>query len=323
MPRWALALVILLTFSSPSASEAQKVYRISALVGEDQFIPAFEGFKKRMSELGYIEGKNVRYDLHNAKGDLGVLKELAQKIVRERPDLIVTSSTSATVPVAKLTEGTDLPVVFLSAGNPLKLVKSYASSGNNLTGITSSILDITEKRLDLFRELAPAVRRVIFINNPKAVNYEDYMNSTREAAKRMGFTLAEVEIQATNAEKVKEQLSLITRKLGDGLLIPPDASFVGATEEITQQAIKEKLPTVGPNVQTARRGFLVAYSSDYYALGYQGAGLVHRILRGARPTDLPIEQPSRLQLLVNLKTAKSMGLKVPKQLLLRADEIIE
>jgi len=323
MSRWTLALVALLTFWSPSASEAQKVYRIGALVAEDQFIPAFEGFKKRMSELGYMEGKNIGYDLHNAKGDVGALKKLAQKILQEKPDLIVTSSTTATAPVAKLTEGTDLPVVFLSAGNPLKLVKSYASSGNNLTGITSSILDITEKRLDLFRELAPAVRRVIFINNPKAVNYEDYMNSTREAAKRMDFTLAEVEIQAMNAEEAKQQLSVITRKLGEGLFIPPDAAFVGATEEITQQAIKEKLPTVGPNVQTARRGFLVAYSSDYYSLGYQGAGLVHRILRGARPTDLPIEQPSRLQLVVNLKTAKAIGLKVPKEILLRADEVIE
>lgn len=305
------------------SAEAQKVYRIGALVAEDQFVPAFEGFKKKMAEVGYTEGKNVKYDFHNAKGDVDALKKLAQKIVQEKPDLIVTSSTTATVPVAKLTQGTNLPVVFLSAGNPLKLVKSYASSGNNLTGITSSILDLTEKRFQLFKELTPVARRVIFINNPKAVNYEDYIISTREAAKRMGFTLAEVEVQAMNAEEVKKQLFLITRKLGDGLFIPPDGTIVGATEEIAQQAIKEKLPAVGPNVQTVRRGLLAAYSSDYYSLGQQGAGLVDKILRGARPTDLPIEQPSRLQLLINLKTAKAIGLKIPRELLLRADEVIE
>ena len=323
MQKWILALFFVLALWHPRASEAQKVYRIGALVAEDQFVPGFEGFKKRMSELGYVEGKNIKYDFHNAKGDVGALKELAQKIVGEKPDLIVTSSTTATIPVAKLTEGTDLPVVFLSAGNPLKLVKSYASSGNNLTGITSSILDLTEKRFELLKELAPMVRRVIFIHNPRAVNYEDYIISTREAAKRMGFTLAEVEVQATNAEEVKKQLFLITHKSGDGLLIPPDAALVGATEHVAQQAIKEKLPTVGPNVQTVRRGFLVAYSSDYYSLGQQGAGLVDKILRGARPMDLPIEQPFNLKLVINLKTAKAIGLKIPQGILLRADEVIE
>jgi putative ABC transport system substrate-binding protein len=316
-------LFFLFTLLDLQVAAAQRVYRIGALVAEDQFVPAFEGFKKRMSDLGYIEGKNIKYDFHNAKGNLGFLKELAQRVVQERPDLIVTSSTTSTIPVAKLTQGSDLPVVFLSAGNPLKLVKSYASSGNNLTGITSAILDITDKRFELFNKVAPGVRRVIFINNPKAVNYEDYIISTREAAKRMGLTLAEVEIQAMNAEEVKKQLFLITQKLGEGLLIPPDASLVGATEQVAQQAIKEKLPTVGPNVQTVRRGLLVAYSSDYYSLGKQGAGLVDKILRGARPTDLPIEQPYKLYLLINLKTAKAIGLKIAKEVLLRADEVIE
>jgi putative ABC transport system substrate-binding protein len=323
LKRIALAgtLATLLCFSA--SAEAQKVYRVSGLIAEDQFASAFEGFKYKMSEIGYREDKNIRYEFHNAKGDIDSLHKLAQKIVREKPDLIVTSSTTATVPVAKLTEGTNLPVVFLSAGNPLKFVKSYASSGNNLAGITSSILDLTEKRLELFKELAPLVRRLIFINNPGAANYEDYISSTRSAAKRIGFTLAEVEIQAANAEGVGKQLFLIAPRLGDGLLIPPDALFVGATEHIARYAIKERLPVVGPNVQTVRRGFLAAYSSDYFALGQQGAGLVDKILRGAKPADLPIEQPSKLQLVVNLKTAKAIGLKVPREILLRADEVIE
>jgi putative ABC transport system substrate-binding protein len=139
----------------------------------------------------------------------------------------------------------------------------------------------------------------------------------------MGFTLAEVEIQAMNAEEVKKHVFLIAHKLGDGLLVPPDATFVGATEEIAQHAIKERLPAVGPNVQTVGRGLLAAYSSDYYSLGQQGAVLVDKILRGARPTELPIEQPHKFKLLINLKTAKAIGLKVPKEMLLRADEVIE
>lgn len=324
MKKGVLAITLgffLLCFTSSVA--AQKVYRIGALVAEDQFVPAFEGFKKKMAEVEYIERKNVTYDFHNAKGDIDALRKLAQKIVQAKPDLIVTSSTTASIPVAKLTEGTNLPVVFLSAGNPLKVVKSYASSGNNLTGISSSILELTEKRFQLFKELTPVVRRVIFINNPKGPNYEDYIVSTREAARRMGFMLAEVEVQAMNGEEGRKQIFLIRQKLGDGLFVPPDATLVAATEDIAQQAIKEKLPTVGPNVQTVGRGLLIAYSSNYYALGQQGAILVDKILRGARPTDLPIEQPSKLDLAINLKTAKAIGLKIPKEILLRADEVIE
>ncbi|HWP56724.1 MAG TPA: ABC transporter substrate-binding protein [Candidatus Acidoferrales bacterium] len=317
------ALLVLVVLTAPCQVAAQKTHRIAALVAEDQFVPAIEGFKKRMGELGYIEGKNVKYEFHNAKGDIEALKELAGKIVQQKPDLIVTSSTTATVPVAKATAGTDLPVVFLSAGNPLKLVKSYASSGNNLTGISSSILDLTEKRMQLFKELSAAVHRVISIYNPKGPNYEEYAKSSREAAKRMGFALSEVEVAAANPEAAKKPISLITRKLGDAIMVPPDASVVSATEHIAQQALKEKLPTVGPNVRTVGRGLLIAYSSDYYALGEQGAVLVEKILRGARPTDLPIEQPFKLKLVINLKTARAIDLKIPRELLLRADEVIE
>src|SRR5213593_198029 len=139
--RLIFLLLIAFPLAFPCASGAEKIYRVSALVAEDQFVTAFEGFKKKMTEAGYIEEKNIRYDFNNAKGDVAALTKLAQKIVRESPDLIVTSSTTATVRVAKLTEGTNLPVVFLSAGNPLKLVKSYTSSGNNLTGISSSVIE--------------------------------------------------------------------------------------------------------------------------------------------------------------------------------------
>lgn len=316
-------LSVLFVFVSPQTTLAQKVYRIGALVAEDQFVFAFEGFKRKMAEIGYIEGKNVKYDLHNAKGDVDALRKLAQKIVQENPDLIVTSPTTATIPAAKLTEGTNLPVVFLGAGNPLKLVKSYASSGNNLTGIASSNLDLTEKQFELFKELAPGMRRVIFVNNPRGATYETYMSSTREAAKRMGFTLAELEVRATNAEEVKKQIFLITHRLGDGLYIPPDATIVAATEDFAQQAIKEKVPTAGPNVQTVKRGLLVAYSSDFYSLGQQGAVMVDKILKGSKPADLPIEQPSKFNLAINLKTAKAIGLKIPREFLLRADDVIE
>jgi putative tryptophan/tyrosine transport system substrate-binding protein len=177
--------------------------------------------------------------------------------------------------------------------------------------------------MELFREITPAVKHVIFVTNTRGASYEESKLLTREAAKKMGLTLTEVEVQATNAEQVKKHVLFVTRKVGEALLLPPEASLIAATEQFADQAIKEKLPAVGPNVQTVKRGLLAAYSSNYYSLGQQGAKLVDKILRGARPTDLPIEQPYKLELVVNLRTAKAIGVKVPRETLLRADEIVE
>ncbi len=321
MKKSILALIAIWILSCPQPSEAQKVYRIGGLVADDQFVPAFDGFKAKMAELGYSDGKNIKYDLHNALGDREALKRLTQKVVQDKPDVIVTSSTTATAPVAKATEGTNLPVVFLSAGNPLQFVKSYVSSGNNLTGISSSSLDLTDKRMELLKELAPRVKRVIALQVPGEINYEEARRLTLEAAKKLGLVL--VEVQASREEIKKKISGLVTRKLGDGLLIPPVAAVISAIEEIAQQAIKERLPVVGANIENVKRGALAAYSSDYFALGQQGAVLVDKILKGAKPSDLPIEQPFKLKLVLNLKTAKAIGLKIPKEILIRADELIE
>jgi putative ABC transport system substrate-binding protein len=322
-PIFGFALAILLAFVSPCWAEGQKVYRIGALVVEDQFAPAIEGFKQRMAELGYVEGTNIIYELHNAKGNQDILKKLAERLVEQKPDLIATTSTSATIPVAKLTNGTNLPVVFLSAGDPLRFVRSYSSSGNNLTGISSAALDLIGKHIELLKNLTPRLRRFILLVNPAGTNYAQYLKVTRVAAKRLGLELREVEIRANNAEEVKQRLFLIKRKLGDGLLIPPDAQFNSVTESITQQVIKEKLPNVGSSVELVGRGLLASYSANYHGLGEQGAVLVDKILKGAKPADLPIEQPYKLKLAFNLKTAKAIGLNIPRGLLLQADEVIK
>jgi len=304
----------------PEAS-AQKIYHIGALVAEDQFVPAFNGFKKKMAELGYTEGKDINYDFYNAKGDRDSVQKLAEKLVHAKPDLVVTSSTTATAPIAKLTAGSNLPVVFLSAGNPLGLVKSYASSGNNLTGISAASLDLTAKRLELLKELAPWVKRVVSLNYPQGVNYRDNLAAVREAAKKMGFVVNE--LNASSPDELRRVIRTITRKAADAILLQPDAFFAKNIEVVIQQSLKEKLPVIPTLINNVKRGALATYSPDYFALGEQGAMLVNRILRGAKPADLPIEQPLRLVLAINLKTAKVIGLKISKELLLRADEVIE
>ena len=317
----ASLLTFLVIWASPVDAGAQKIYRISALLAEEQFLPAVDGFKKGMAALGYIEGKNVRYGIYNAQLDRKKLQGFAEKLVREKPDLIVTSSTTATVPVVKLTGGTDLPVVLLSSGNPLQFVKSYASSGNNLTGISAAALELTAKRLELLKDLVPKVKRVASLSNPKGVNYQSYVAAVREAAKQNGLTLREV--SASNREELRRVMGTMKHTAVHAILVEPDVLYAANIDVIVEYSILEKLPVIPTLITQVRKGALATYAPDYFALGEQGAKLAHKIFKGARPTDLPIELPSKLTLVINLKTAKAIGLKVPKELLVRADEVIE
>jgi len=319
----ALVIPVLLGLVQPQTGEAIRVhraYRIGALVSEDFFLPAFEGFKAKMTEMGYAEGKNIQYHLRNAKGDGEALQELAQKLVQEKPDLIVTSGTTATISIAKATEKTPIPVVFLSAGNPLGFVKSYASSGNNITGISTAILDLAPKRLELLKELAPSVKRVASIDNPHGLNYKDHLLVVREGARRLGLELWEINV--ADKKEIEQVISAITRKATDAVFLAPDRVVTGNIEAFVKQSIKEKLPLIPPPA-AFNLGGLATFGHNYYALGQQGASLVGKILKGARPSDLPIEQPAKLRLMINLRTAKAIGLKIPKEILLRADEVIE
>ena len=319
--KWTLTLFAVLNLWLPRPSEAQKVYHIGSLNTAEQLASSFDGFKSRMAELGYVEGRNVRYDFYNAKGSEEALIGFAQKLVQDRVDMIVTSSTAATVAAGKATVGTDIPVVFLSAGNAQILVKSFASSGSNLAGVSSASVEIMAKLFELLRELAPRVKRIALFANPTGINYQSILTESRDAAKKMGFTLWEVDVPSR--EEVIKVTPTVTRKTTDAIYTPPDSLVTDAIEFIVQQSIKEKLPVITTLIANVKKGCLATYSADYFALGRQGAVLVDKILKGAKPSSLPIEQPYKLKLVINLKTAEAIGLKIPKEILLRADEVIE
>ena len=179
--------------------------------------------------------------------------------------------------------------------------------------------------MELLKNLAPKIKRVILLIDTVGIgiNHERLTADAEDAAKKLGLEAVKLEIQTRNADEMKQKIPLIKRSLGDALMVPPEASIVAVTEDIARQVIKEKLPHVGPNIETVKRGLLAAYSSNYHTLGQQGAILVDKIFKGARPTDLPIEQPFKLHLRVNLKTARAIGLDIPKDILLQADEIIK
>ncbi|MGH7855224.1 MAG: ABC transporter substrate-binding protein, partial [Candidatus Binatia bacterium] len=183
----------------------------------------------------------------------------------------------------------------------------------------------TAKRMELLKGLAPKIKRVILLIDTAAIgiNHERLTSDAQEAANKLGLGYELLAIHTKNPDEMKQKIHLIKRSLGDALFVPPVATIVASTEDIARQVIKEKLPHVGPNVETVKRGLLAAYSSNYHSLGQQGAVLVDKILKGAKPADLPIEQPFKLHLRLNLKTARAIGLDIPKDILLQADEIIQ
>jgi putative ABC transport system substrate-binding protein len=300
---------------------AQKIYTIGSLNTADQFVDAFEGFKSRMAELGYKQGQNVRYDYHNSKGNAEVLRTMAQKLVQDKVDMIVTTSTTGTVTAAKATVGTVIPVVFLSAGNPQKLVKNYNTSGSNLAGISSASLELTAKRFELLRELYPRAKRIAMPLDPKGVNYQAIIAEIQESTPRLGYVVSEVHVlRVADVAKVAPS---ITSKNYDGIFMPADSLVSEGIEELVRQSIKERLALVTSLLVNVKRGCLFTYASDYTALGKQGAVLADKILKGAKPADLPIELPDKIHLALNLKTAQAIGLKIPRELLLRADVTFE
>jgi putative ABC transport system substrate-binding protein len=282
----------------------------------------FDGLLDGMRELGYTEGKNIVYENYEAEGNMEMLGKLIQQAVNSKPHIIITSTTTSTMRIAKATEGSSIPVVFLAAGDPLRFVKSWQSSGNNLTGIADASFELVGKRMEHLREADPRIKRIIQINNRRGTNYKKIQEMARDAAKKLRLELVEIDIEADTATEVKDQLHLITRKQGDALFIPSDATVGNAVPIIAEHAIKQKLPTTGPKFTNVKEGLLLALSQDNEALGRQGAGLVAKVLKGARPTDLPIEFPLKLLLGVNAKTARAINLPLPRDLRQRADEVV-
>jgi putative ABC transport system substrate-binding protein len=323
--RWRMALLPILTalflFYLAANAGAQKVYSIGSLNTAEQFISAFDGFRARMAELGYRENQNVRYQFYNSRGRNELLLALAEKLVQDKVDLIVTSSTSATAVAAKATEKTRIPVLFLSAGNPEKLVKTYAGSGSNLAGISSASVELMEKRFELLKELAPSTKRVAVLHYPPGINYRSNVSETRDAAARLNLRLSEFNV--TTVEEIEKSARSLNRADFDAIFAPPESFITEKIDVLVKQAIKEKMPLITSLLVNVERGCLATYAANYHALGKQGAALADRILKGANPGSLPIEMPDKVNLVVNLKTAKAIDLKIPKELLLRADQVFE
>ena len=318
--------------AAPIGAEAQagKVYQIgilsgaspvSSMLGPDPISRSVRALLQRLQELGYVYGQNLHIEPRSAEGKPARLPALATELVRIPVDVIVASG-PPTVQAAQQATRT-IPIVFAGMPDPVGsgLVSSLGRPGGNLTGLSSAGgPEIVGKRLELLREAVPGISRVAYIATQQ--NWESPTGiHTQAAARALSVTLLHTEV--TRPEQLPEAFAAIARQRPNALLVQPSAVNVVHLKLIAAFAAKQRLPAMYGFTEFVEGGGLMAYGQSTAELWRRAAGYVDRILKGAKPAELPVEQATTFEFVINLKTAKALGLTIPPSLLLRADQVIE
>jgi putative ABC transport system substrate-binding protein len=323
----AFAAASLIMPSALNAQQRGKIRRIG-LLGISAPTPetlnlSLEPLRQRLRELGWIEGHNIVIEQRWAQGKAERYPELAAELVRLKVDVIVTPSTEAAMGVRKATQ--TVPIVGTFLGDPVRfgLVKSYARPGGNVTGLTSEAggLPISAKTLEFLKQAVPTASRIAVLVNPKSDLAGPLLEDIEPAAKALKIEL--VAVEAGTPDQLERAFARMQEGRVDALYILSNAMLFAHRARIAELAIKHRLPAGGSMAQFAQAGGLVNYVMDVSDNYRRAADYVDKILKGANPGDLPIEQPTKFQLLVNLKTARSLRLTIPQSLLVRADRVIE
>ena len=309
------------------AQQPSRVYRIG-LLGVSTPTPeilkgSLEPFRQGLRERGWIEGRNIVIEQRWAEGRSERYSKLAAELVRLKVDVIVTPSSEAVLGVRQATR--TVPIVGTFLGDPVKLglAQSYAHPGGQVTGLTSEAggLPIAAKTLEFLKQAVPTASRISVLLNPKSAIARGLLNDIEPAAKSLKVELFVVEAGAP--EQFEHAFARMKQDRADALHIPGDSMLFAHRAWIAELALRHRLPMSSAMPEYAQAGGLINYvmdSSDNYR---RAAGYVDKILRGANPGELPIEQPTRFQLVVNVKTARALGITIPQSLLLRADRVIE
>jgi putative ABC transport system substrate-binding protein len=302
------------------AQQAAKLNRVAylALVAG----PGPSIIKQRLQELGYFEGRNLIFDYRSVEGQAERLPQLAEDVVRTNPDVLVTGPGTLTVKAAQAATAT-IPIVFSSVGDPIGagIITSLNRPGANITGVTIQASDIGSKRLQVLRELVPGIRIVAVVMNPVTPFSALALQELRVAADTGGQVLEVCEV--STADKLASSLEAAVRAGATGLITIEDPFLATLLRQIVDLAAKLRLPTVYGSRQFADAGGLISYGTDIRQIVRRAAEIVDKILKGTKPGDIPVEQPTKFELVVNLKTAKALGLTVSPTLLAIADEVIE
>ena len=309
---------------APLAVDAQqpgKVWRIGLLDGgEGLESPGSKGFRTGMRELGYVEGINFVIDVRFAQGRFERLRAFARELVTAKPDVIVANGTQAAE--AAKAETTIIPIVVL-VSDPVGtgLVRNLARPGGNITGLTLNMADIGAKRLQLFKEALPRLLHVAVLWNsadpPRVLEFKEI----DDAARKLGINVRSIEIR--HEDEFDRGLAEVVRRGTDAIVVLTDPFMRIHRARVINFATNHRIPVLSGYRLWAESGALMTYGPEFFDVARRMAGHVDKILKGARPGDLPVEQPTKFEFVINLKTAKALGLTIPQSLLLRADEVIQ
>jgi len=277
-------------------------------------------FLMRLRELGWADGQNITIEYRWAEGRESRYTQFAAELVQRNVDIIVTAGTPAVLAVMKATS--TIPIVFAAASDPVQtgLVSSLARPGGNVTGLSNQQTDLGGLRLELLREIVSGLKRVAVLGNVNSPNVTLEMNSVLAAATKLGFEAFRLEVRQT--EDIDAGMESLKGR-ADALYICSDPLVTTHRVRINTLAVSQKLPTMNAFREYVQAGGLMSYGPNFPDLFRRAAEYVDKILRGAKPADLPVEQPTKFDLVINLTTAKALGLTIPEQFLLRANEVIE
>jgi ABC-type uncharacterized transport system substrate-binding protein len=318
---YILSAVILTTTDAADAQQQAKVPKIGWLGARSASAPAREVFTRELRSLGYTEGKNITFEYRYAEGKLDRLPALVDKLVRLNVDVLLTPSTPATVAGKNATR--TIPIVFYSGSDPVAagLVDSLARPGGNITGFTTVSAVLAGKRLELLREIVPKLARVAALWNPQDPSSAQSWKESQLPAREMGLQLHSMEVN--RADKFESAFKEATKASSAALALMASPFFFSNQKQIVDLAAKHRLPAIYANGEFVASGGLMSYGADEDEAYRRAAVFVDKILKGTKPADIPVEQPTKFELVMNLKAAKQIGLAIPPNVLARADKVIK
>jgi putative ABC transport system substrate-binding protein len=310
--------------SAPLAAFAQKpvVHRVGWLSNDKSVSsPFFEAFRAGMRELGYVEGRNIQFEARWGEGSNERLNQLAVELVQLKPQIIVTQGGPSTNPVIRA--GATMPVVFGYSGDPVegKIVESFARPGVNRTGMSFLSLELVGKRMEFIKEALPGLKRVAILARPQHPGEQSELHASQAAAKTLGLAIDYHQLR--EEPDLDVAFAALLKSRCEAIVAFPDAGMMRYGEKIAAFALKNHVPAISGWAQFADSGNLMSYGPNLRDVYRRLATFVDKILKGAKPADLPVELPTTVELVVNMKTAKALDIKIPNSILVRADRVIE
>ena len=317
---WLITAILLVLLNRSEAQQpASQIPHVGVLNAVNA--PASrEALVQGLRELGYAEGRNIVIDYRSADGHLERFPDLAAELVRVKVDVIVASGNPAIIALKKATQS--IPIVMTVVADPVGagFIASLSRPGGNITGLTNIAEQLSGKRLELLKEINPKIARVAVFRNPTIPTHVNLWKETQEAAEALGLKVLPLDIRA--ADEIEQAFDAMAKEHVEALIVLPQP-VTTTNQRIVQLAAKNRLPAMYPFADDVDLGGLMAYGSSRLDLWRRAAVYVDKILKGAKPSDLPVEQPTKFELVINLKTAKQIGLTIPPNVLARADRVIK